>query len=482
MEKIFIFLIILNLANIGFSKLEEDTTELILEAQGISQSEVGFQGTIGLLTNLSSTHEGIDDDIESIIFTGKIILENSEDSYSANCNLWRPKTENLTIICTLLEQINQVGEISFKLNDTTLNYKDNKHIKIYTKEFIKITVSKVLIPFLYSEDIAINFTQFHNYEIKLKIAQYYDNPLVIISHYSNLAIILECIKDGKELLCKLQREKMQGLLVAGDESFTINFIYGNIGHAYCGKVGEILIHYLPPKEDIFVGIENLLTKNINNHNYIALETNITKIYQVSTGNFKLGFNYGNNKIFKDCFMKKYDDDKPLMILCETSETNQVVITLAEITGAFKENDISSRFAPIIQPAKIEEAISIDNNGNKFKLITPHTLDYSQKDTYNLTLIGEFDYWDNQNNLSLYPVEKNLECERNNKIIECEIPKKYFDGKESGTYYLYQENYLGEKNRVYELPPLKVYISDGKNSGKINHINTIMALFLVCILL
>ena len=165
MDKIFIFLIILNLANIGFSKLEEDTPELILEAQGISQSEVGFQGTIGLLTNLSSTHEGIDDDIESIIFTGKIILENSEDSYSANCNLWRPKTENLTIICTLLEQINQVGEISFKLNDTTLNYKDNKHIKIYTKEFIKITVSKVLIPFLYSEDIAINFTQFPNYEI-----------------------------------------------------------------------------------------------------------------------------------------------------------------------------------------------------------------------------------------------------------------------------------------------------------------------------
>ena len=181
-------------------------------------------------------------------------------------------------------------------------------------------------------------------------------------------------------------------------------------------------------------------------------------------------------------MKKYDDDKPLMILCETSETNQVVITLAEITRAFKENDISSRFAPIIQPAKIDEAISIDNNGNKFKLITPHTLDYSQKDTYNLTLIGEFDYWDNQNNLSLYPVEKNLECERDNKIIECEIPKNYFDGKESGTYYLYQENYLGEKNRVYELPPLNVYFSEGKNSGKINHINTIMALFLVCILL
>ena len=462
MRNMLLYLILFNLVVLGFCKLEETFYDLVLDAQGISQPIVGAKGVFGLITNLSNSDTILDDGIENQQFRSKIIGENIKGTYEVKCHLWKSKSSNLMVLCELQEEINKTS-ISFKLDESIINYKDIS-IKIYTRDFIEIKISQIPLPFIYSEKHSINFNDGKNsYILKFKVEQFYDNALIVSKNNNKIYKALECIVEGKELICKLEKEKMEGYLFSVYENFDIQCLNGNLGPYYCGIPGDLLIEYAPDKENINIEIKNLLTKAINSKNYIAYETNIISLSELSTDSFTLRFKKNNIEEQKKCILRKHNKKDPLMILCETNQDENGSLVLFEITEDLILNYVSTKFTFIIKPIKIDEAINVNKNGNLFYSIYPEILDYSKKDNQKIVLIGDFTYWNHQSELYLFTNTTKLDCELNNEIVECSIPKSYFEGKENGYYYINQINHLGEINPIYEIPSLKVILSGGSDT-------------------
>ena len=243
MGKIPLYLILNYLLFSIFGKIEETIYDIILEARGISQTIIGDKGTFGLTTNLSMSDPSIDYDIENQEFTSKIIIEDSEETCEVKCHFWKAKKSNLMILCQLQEDIIQ-SSISFKLDESIINYKDIS-IKIYTRDFIEIKISQIPLPFIYSEKHSINFNDGKNsYILKFKVEQFYDNALIVSKNNNKIYKALECNVEGKELICKLEKEKMEGYLFSVYENFDIQCLNGNLGPYYCGIPGDLLIEYL----------------------------------------------------------------------------------------------------------------------------------------------------------------------------------------------------------------------------------------------
>ena len=485
MKYIFLYFILSNFIFFGFCKLEETNYDLILEAQGIDQPVIGYKGVFGLTTNLSNSDTILDDNIEKQEFVSKIINEIIEDKYEVKCHLWKPKTLNLMILCQLEEEINK-NSILFKLEEIIINYKDNS-IKIYTKNFIWIEISQNPLPFIYSEKSSINLNDGKNsYNLKFKIEQYFDNTLIVSQNDNKIFKAIECKVEGKELNCKLEKEKMEGYLISDYENFDIQCLIGNLGPYYCGIPGTLLIEYRVDKENINIETKNLLTNAINAKNYIAYETNIKSLSELSTDSFILKFKKNDIEIEKKCILKKHNKNDPLMILCETNQDDKGNLILSEITENLILNYVSTKFTFIIKPVKVDETINVYSYGNLFYSVYPEILDYTKKDNYKIVLTGNFTYWDHQNELYLFTNATKLDCELNFLIVECSIPKSYFKGKENGYYYFNQINHAGEIIPIYELPPLKVILTEGSDTTNNPYIQirlmNLMIIWLITILL
>ena len=227
---------------------------------------------------------------------------------------------NLMILCQLQEEINKTS-ISFKLDEIIINYKDNS-IKIYTKNFIVIEISQTPLPFIYSEKSSINLNDGKNsYDLKFKIEQYFDNTLIVSQNDNKIFKAIECKVEGKELNCKLEKEKMEGYLISDYEKFDIQCLIGNLGPYYCGIPGSLLIEYRIDKENINIEIKNLLTNTINTKNFIVYETNIKSLSDLSTDSFSLKFKKNEIEGVKNCILRKHNKNDSLMILCGTNQND-----------------------------------------------------------------------------------------------------------------------------------------------------------------
>ena len=87
-----------------------------------------------------------------------------------------------------------------------------------------------------------------------------------------------------------------------------------------------------------------------------------------------------------------------------------------------------------------------------------------------------------NGLTLFPESDDLNCEKTEVYIVCNIPKNYFEGKKNGYYYVYHKNHLGTKSINYEAPPIKVILtSEEKNTSpylKVNIFRNLLILLLI----
>ena len=484
MGKIPLYLILNYLLFSIFGKIEETIYDIILESRGISQTIIGDKGTFGLTTNLSMSDPSIDYDIENQEFTSKIIIEDSENNYEVKCHFWKAKKSNLMILCQLQEDIIQ-SSISFKLDESIIDYKGSS-IKIYTKDFIYIEkVVSFSTPFIYSDEQSFNLNDGRNsYEIKFKIEQFPYGVIIASQANKNIYKALECNVEGKELICKLEKEKIEGYLISDYEYFDIQCLFGNFGLYYCGIPGRLLLEYRIEKQTINIGIKNLLTNVINSKNYIAYGTNITSLSELSTDSFSLRFknNYVGEEENKNCILKKNNKNDPLMILCETIQAEKGNLILSEIFEDLTLNYVSNKFTFVIKPAKIEENINVDSFGNLFHLVYPDILDYTIDNIYNIILVGDVAFWNYQNELYLFPNSTKLDCEYNNIIIKCSIPKSYFGGKENGEYYFYQISHAGEIIPIYELKPLKVILTGYSGTYiKVRLMNLIIILLIFILL-
>ena len=134
------------------------------------------------------------------------------------------------------------------------------------------------IPFLFSVSQTINMTEDKDiFEIKFNIGKYNNESLFMYSEKAYNNIDDMTIRD-KELICKFKKEKLEEILVKGEQFFNIYTLIESNGLIKLGAISKITILKKDiPKEDIFVEVTKLLSKTATTSEYIAFETNIKNI-------------------------------------------------------------------------------------------------------------------------------------------------------------------------------------------------------------
>ena len=209
-----------------------------------------------------------------------------------------------------------------------------------------------------------------------------------------------------------------------------------------------------------------------------------EIPEVSSKQFFLNFTLNGSINSEECVFRKYQDNKPLLLLCMIDKEGN--LTLSEIKEDIKLEDINAKYNFIIKPIKNSEVINIGGDeGGIIYSIYPETLDYRNSDNNQLTIGGSISQL---KEITLFPESDELDCgERSGKeevYIVCNIPKKYFEGKKNGYYYVHHKNHLGTKSINYEAPPIKVILTEEEEPGnnspfiKVNIFRNLLILLLI----
>ena len=181
-----------------------------------------------------------------------------------------------------------------------------------------------------------------------------------------------------------------------------------------------------------------------------------------------------------CYFKKYQDDKPLFLLCTLEFEQSGNYTLSPTKEETKLENINLKYNFIIKPIENNEKINYSTDANIGGIISsiyPNILDFSKKDSYKVVFGGLI--ISNLKGLAIEPSLKELECAYNSYDIDCTIPKTYFKDQKNGYYYAYQTNHALGKSPCYEAEPIKVILPDDSKSfaEKLNIYGYIFALLI-----
>ena len=470
MKKIFLLFISLTLIFTCSCKLENETIyDLILNAKR-HNAVTGPKGPIAFSTNSSSTVDIFDEsDIEKQLFDSKIIIMNSSLTPQVKCSLWKPKEKNIYIICDLQQELKS-GIIDIKLSEYILNYKDKK-IKIFSEEYFYIDILESDVPFLYADKQIIDFNDGkESYDIKFKSKSYNEGNLFLLINqeketFNHINLRNDCSIKEKELICKINKTHFEGHLLSEKDAFGGVSLGKEYGLIYQSLICDIIIKYKTTKETINVEIKRVINGIASQGIVAAYETDITQISQCTTKFFDLNFTLddGSEEKVSFCFLKKYKDNNPLLLLCSLEFKNSGNFTLSEIKQEIKLEDINLKYNFVIKPVKNEEKINYSPTheiGGVIFSIDQNILDFTKQDSYKVLFAGRFEY---SKGLAIEPNLKDLDCIYKPSYIECTIPKNYFDGQKTGYYYTYQNNHLGGKSPCYEAEPFKVILSDDSKS-------------------
>ena len=469
----FLLFISLNLIFSCLCKLENgEVYDLILTTDRETEG-MGRSGVIAFRTNSSTTVDIFDEsDIEKQIFDSKLILKDDTSlTPDVKCSLWKPKFKCIYILCNLQQELSP-GEKRIKLKDYILQYKDKK-IKIFSQDFLGIVImSTKSSPFLYADEQIIDFNDGKDvYELKFKIKLFNEGDSLNLVNLKDentnyINIRNDCSIKENELICKINKANFEGYLTRYKDKFYLKSFGEGYGIFTHELVFEIQIRYNVNKENIKVKITKLLNGIANNGVMASYETNITKISPCATKPFDLSFTLdgGSNSYKAQCFLKKYKDDKPLILLCPLEFSQSGKFTLSPTKSETKLEDINQKYLFILSPIENAEKINYSTNSNIggiISLIHPNILDFTKKDSYMVVFGG--DNISNLRGLVIEPSLKELECKYNTYDIECTIPKSYFKDQKNGYYYAYQNNHENGKSPCYEVEPIKIIQPDDSKS-------------------
>ena len=164
-----------------------------------------------------------------------------------------------------------------------------------------------------------------------------------------------------------------------------------------------------------------------------------------------------------CAFRKYEEN-PLIMVCWRPDQKS---HLNEIDEEIVLNNLNIKYNFRIQPVNNNEMINSDRNvdGSFIFIVNPQVLDFSSQDSLTLEYYSE--NADCLNGMTFNENAPDLECENINKRLKrCTVPKSHFKGLESGYYFTKHQNHLNGKSISYEVPPVKVILSDpGSDSDK-----------------
>ena len=443
---------------------ENDIILRIKKENNMESVRIGQKGVITFIINYNDT-KNLFKDINSnncITFKSKIIDLNKKE-FDVNCKIWKPKDRNITIICNLNKNMEN-NRNSIILDDTILSYKDFT-IYIYQDDFIDVIQNFYHIPFLYYDEQIINIDNKNSYELKFKLGSYNNDVLYIYGESNNYAILDNCKINGNDLICNISKDKLEEILILSGEQFRVGTMNDDIGLFQFEFVFNITIIYNNViKEDLFIGLTQIINGITERGIPVGVETNITSI-----PNFIATIN--RTEYFKKT------TGRPLILfynyLYGTEETFKINIKKEEIF-----NDVHYKYNFRIQPCEISQDISIKERGSYINLFYPEELDFSSEDSLIIRYITSYSsYYSDYNNIKLNPDSPDIECIHLQGMEKCNISLSHFIGKKSGYFNIYHLNHQGSLSINYEtnkinvkLPKedyIEIYVNDENNSRLIN---------------
>ena len=415
---------------------------------------IGQKRILSLITNFYNKNNFFNDTYIYFNSTIKDVDNNTENN--VNCKLWIPKSGNLRIICNLNERlVNEYQNIL--LNKVQLNY-NNYPIEIIQEEPFKVLQSNNNIPFLYSEEQNIEIKEGieddkKNYELKFKIEEY-NNEVLFLQRkneekiYPTELILDNCSTEGKDLTCKIEKEKIIENLYDKSEIFVLESYFSPNGLYKFSCVFDITINYnISKKEDVFVGVTKLLQNNLDFNNYIPYETNITSISNVNSDFFL----FSTDIDIYMCKLKK-TTDKPLLFLCLRTNNTENKSSLGKSDKEVVWDNIHTKYNFRIQPVNNSEEFTMKKNGSMIRINYPTKLDFNKADSIQIHLIMSNP--ENTQGIKLNPDSEELKCEQpDNRTKVCSVPKSHF--KENGNYYIHYLNGDSKLTTFYEISPILV---------------------------
>ena len=429
---------------------------LILLIEGDDNKEtlnVGKYGTFYFVTNYIDNVTRIfnPSDIEDKTKFITTATDEYNNKYTnINCRLWKSMDEKIKVLCKMNRNFKNTIQ-NIKLGNANFIYDEYK-ILVKSMTSIEINQLSYSFPFVYSDKQILNFEENKEiYELKFKVDFYDKNLLYLYDNQFLYYFVLDnCKIEEKELLCKVPKKQIENYYLSSKDFFRLGIMDDNIGTILDNLVGNIYINYETIiKKDI--NIENIkLIQNIAEiSTYFAYETNIDSISELTSKKFVLKF---NNKYDINCFFKKSVNNKKLLILCE-STNQQDVLYFGKSTKIIILDNIYYKYNFIIHPIENYEIINIEGYDEPFKLIYPETLKLDLEQKLKLRYIIETTR--ETAIIKLHPDSPSLECQNLIGMKMCRVSYENIPAVISGYYYTYHLNHLNKFSINYEINPINI---------------------------
>ena len=424
--------------------------------------KIGQKGVLYFVTDYNDKENIFD---EQIPFKGEFTDSIENKKYDTDCILWKPKDENMRIICQLKENMAREEQNIYMIK-TSFIYKEEYNITInYKAVNIKVKQLKSEISFLYYSNQEINIKDNEDkYELIFKKYKYDNRPLYLYKNDIRSVLLDNCKSQNNEVTCNLEKDKLLEILAYSGENYSLAEKLENEGLYIFNSVLNISFNYNIVQKDINIKIGNLLTPYKKKNEYIAYKAtannNITNI--LTTDYFELGTEK-NTKM--KCIFKKSFNQNELFLLCNA--LNDGKNSLGKI-GPILFNNINIFYKFSIEQTENNEEFEVSSNeGTKITSLSPLTLNFKEKESY--SIIYETEYPERLNGIKLNinsPFE--LNCTNKPWFKECIVNKDHFT--KSGYYYTFHSNHKGSKTISYEAPLINVINQEQLEPEKDNDTN------------
>ena len=363
--------------------LSEENIEIKIKQKDNKEAIItGKYGVIYFVTNYNDTEKNIfniNDIEEKTSFNTSFFAQNN--NYDVNCRLWKSITGQIRVFCKFKTLQEFQSETSY-LEKSSFLY--DKYTITITSEILNTKIFQIneLIPFLYADKQIINIYNNEESEqifnLKFKQENYNNNILILSGKWVNIKMLVECEIKEKELICKISKEDLEGILSENNEGLKLMSYNLIMRTYYFPNVFDIIINFINyRKQNIYVGITKLLENTYEQSNYIVYETNITSITNLISDEFNLIQDYS-------CFFKK-DSKRPLLILCESS--NSGTYSLGEIKKEIILDRINVKYNFIILPVINNEKYEISEQlGSHIFNIFPNLLNFTLYDEITIEIL------------------------------------------------------------------------------------------------
>ena len=437
----FLLLIIFSIISNSSAKLGEKYYFLGIDRENNPNrlKQIGSYGTIGLITNDTFPYLFNSSDIEDETrFNASFLDDHSAISYKFNCRLWNPKNSNLVVLCSNISLPYQRRNLTFYFGSL---YYGDKYITIYSDYvYFEFEQLNEKIPFLYSEPQYINLLAEQDYyELRFKFENKYPEENLTLTEREeaiSLATMNNCSSWNKELICLVQRKKIEEIFTYND-SLALAYLSELNGIFKYDMVLDIKVRYNQTKQDINIVFNEVLNKVSEVNSMIAISTNIANIEPLTTKTFLFEFYDGSIYPTKKCHFKKYDNNETsLLLFCYMDEKGEFDFFIQDEIRTL--NQIHYKYNFIINRNEIYYRIDVNGSGSKMLLRTPEVLDFTKSDYLNMVLVlnGAHYLYD----IKLNPDAQNIDCYTYNYSKKCTVSKYHFEEKKTGYYYLYHTSH------------------------------------------